>query len=147
MQPKMLRNQLSYIVMMKSQQKPWKFWQHVSRLDYYIVFHPYRCIRSGKVEESAHETIFSSGTQIGKTGFETFQERFEASNKIFWDKTWSLQNHTFSCCFTQRYFQRCKNHVNQSLYAKFIPLRSWPSSLHTYSSGGCRESPHYSWKR
>jgi len=37
-----------------------------------------------KVEESAHGTIFTDGTQFGKTRFETFQENFDASNDVFW---------------------------------------------------------------
>ncbi len=40
--------------------------------------------RVKKVEESAHGIVFTGGTQFGKTGPETFQENFEASNNIFW---------------------------------------------------------------
>jgi len=36
-----------------------------------------------KVEELAHVTVFTGGTQFGKTRFETFREHFEASNDIF----------------------------------------------------------------
>jgi len=37
-----------------------------------------------KVEESTLRTIFTSETQSGKLGSESFQEHFEASNDIFW---------------------------------------------------------------
>ena len=37
----------------------------------------------GKVEESAHETVFTGGTHFGKIGSETFREHFEASNDVF----------------------------------------------------------------
>ena len=35
-----------------------------------------------KVDESSHGTIFTSGTQFGETGSETFQVHFEASNNL-----------------------------------------------------------------
>jgi len=37
-----------------------------------------------KAEESTNETVFTGGTQFGETGSETFWERFESSNDIFW---------------------------------------------------------------
>ena len=36
-----------------------------------------------KVERSAHQTIFTNGTQFGETGYKTFSEHFEASKDIF----------------------------------------------------------------
>lgn len=40
--------------------------------------------REEKVEESSHGTIFTGGTQFGKIGSETFWERFQESNHVFW---------------------------------------------------------------
>jgi len=43
--------------------------------------------RVEKVEELAHGTVFTGGTQFGEMGSETFGERFEASYDVFGGKT------------------------------------------------------------
>jgi len=56
-----------------------------------------------KVEELAHGNVFTSGTQFGKMGSETFHEHFEASNNIFWDKNLPFYCITISFYFTPKY--------------------------------------------
>ena len=42
--------------------------------------------RVEKVEESTHGIVFTSETEFGEKGSETFLEHFEASNDVFWGK-------------------------------------------------------------
>ena len=55
-----------------------------------------------KVEELAHEIIFTGETQFRETRSETFRKNFEALNDIFWAKTLSLTQNTSSCYFTHK---------------------------------------------
>jgi hypothetical protein len=69
--------------------------------------------------------------------FGTFQRYFEASNEIFWDKKFaSIAFIPLTLFYTLRPFQWCKNHLNWSLYAKFMPPTSWPTLLTTMVSSG-----------
>ena len=55
-----------------------------------------------KLEDSTHETIFTSRTQFGKTHSETFYKSFEVLNNFFGGKTLSINSFTSSWYSTHR---------------------------------------------
>jgi hypothetical protein len=78
------------------------------------------------MEESAWRVILMAGPSFGKLGFEIFWSHFEASNDIFWGQNFlSFSLDHMMLFYTSIPFQQwCKNHVNQSSYAKFMPPTS-----------------------
>jgi hypothetical protein len=88
---------------------------------FFIYLDAFRVEKIGGINLQGH----FNKSQFGKLGFETLQSHFEEPNGMFWGQNL----HRFSMdpltlIYTKIPFHWCKNHVNQSLYAKNMPPTS-----------------------
>jgi len=78
-----------------------------------------------KLEESTHGTIFTGGTQFGKTGSKTFWSILRHQAKFFGGKTLSLWCSTIPCYSTHKDISNGTRSTSIEVsYAKVMPLRS-----------------------
>jgi len=116
-----------------------KFW-HFSlfllpnhELDHSIIFHLSRCFMGEKIGGILLQIHFNDWSQFGNLGLKHHLKYFGAilrhTTTLFHGQNLTMELPTIF--YTPRYFQWCKNVLNQSSYAEFMLLASWPTVLIT----------------
>jgi hypothetical protein len=84
-----------------------------------------------KLEESTCRVILVVGLNL-EIGVRNLPKPFWSIKRCFWGFRCSQLMHTpLTVFYTLRTFQRCRMCVNKSLYAKVMPIASWPIVLTT----------------